>query len=388
METFIRCSFPLPQFRYIISPGMKIRAAVVGESRQLSVETVELDPPNAGELLVRMRAAGVCHSDLHTLRGELRASPPLVLGHEGAGIVQAVGSGVAKFKPGDRILVNWLPADETCPTCLSGRPNLCERFSSTTFQGWLPDGTSRLKSLDGVTLKHYLSAATMSEYVVIAQAGAIPVPDDVPFEVAAIIGCAVATGVGAVVNTAHVSAGSSAAVVGCGGVGLSAIQGCKLAGCYPVIAVDVVESKLALALKLGATETINARQADVVRTLRSLTRQGPDYLFDTVASAVTIPQALQGVRPGGTAVIVGLHAAKVDVPISPASLVLQNKRLLGSFAGSMRPQVDLPRLVTLYRAGRLQLDDLITKRYELSDVQQAFADMESGTVARGVIVFN
>jgi S-(hydroxymethyl)glutathione dehydrogenase/alcohol dehydrogenase len=367
---------------------MKIRAAVVTESNRLSIETVELDPPKTGELLVRMRAAGVCHSDLHTLSGELRASPPLVLGHEGAGIVQTVGGGVTKFKPGDKILVNWLPADGTCPTCLSGRPNLCERFSTTTFQGWLPDGTSRLKSLDGVTLKHYLSAATMSEFAVIGEAGAIPVPDDVPFEVAAIIGCAVATGVGAVVNTAQVSAGSSAAVIGCGGVGLCAIQGCKLAGCYPIIAIDVVESKLALACKLGATERINARQVDVVRTLRSLTRQGPDYIFDTVASPETIPQALQGVRPAGTAVIVGLHAAKTDVPISPSALVLQNKRLLGSFAGSIRPQVDLPRLVALYRAGRLQLDDLVTKRYELGDLPQAFADMEAGTVARGVIVFD
>jgi S-(hydroxymethyl)glutathione dehydrogenase/alcohol dehydrogenase len=367
---------------------MQVRAAVVSESHHLSIETVELDPPKTGELLVRMRAAGVCHSDLHTLRGELRAAPPLVLGHEGAGIVEAVGSGVTKFKPGDKILVNWLPADGTCLTCLSGRPNLCERLSTTTFQGWLPDGSSRLKSLDGVILKHYLSAATMSEFAVIGEAGAIAVPDDVPFEVAAIIGCAVATGVGAVVNTAQVSAGSSAAVIGCGGVGLCAIQGCKLAGCYPIIAIDVVESKLALACRLGATERINARQVDVVRTLRSLTRQGPDYIFDTVASPVTIPQALQGVRPAGTAVIVGLHAAKTDVPISPAALVLQNKRLLGSFAGSVRPQVDLPRLVALYRAGRLQLDDLITKRYDLGNLPQAFADMEAGTIARGVIVFD
>ena len=366
---------------------MKTRAAVVRELNKLTVETVELDAPKANEVLVRVRAAGVCHSDLHTLRGELRTAPPLVLGHEGAGIVEQVGVNVTKVKPGDRVLVNWLPADETCPACLRGQPNLCERFPKTTFQGFLPDGTSRLKTSDGVTLKHYLSAATMSEYIVIDQASAIPFPNDVPFEVAAITGCAVATGVGAVVNTAHIEPGSSAAVIGCGGVGLSAILGCKLAGCYPILAVDVLESKLDFARQLGATETANPLQCDVVSTVHSFTRGGPDYVFDTVGSAMTIPQALLCARPGGTAVIVGMHATKVDVPIPVGSLIFQNKRLLGSFVGSIRPQVDLPRLIELYRARRLALDDLITKRYALAEVAQAFADMEAGVVARGVIIF-
>ena len=366
---------------------MKIHAAVVREFNQLTVETVELDAPKANEILVRVRAAGVCHSDLHNLRGELRLTPPFVMGHEGAGIVEAVGANVARVKPGDRVLVNWLPADDTCLNCLSGHPNLCERFPRTTFQGLLPDGTSRLKTTDGVPLKHLLSSATMSEYIVIDQAGAIPFPDDVPFEVAAIIGCAVVTGVGAVINTARVQAGSSAAVIGCGGVGLSAIQGCKLAGCHPIIAVDVLDSKLEFARQLGATETVNAKQVDAVKALRALTRVGPDYVFDTVGAAATIAQALQAAGPAGTAVIVGMHAVKIDVPISAGALVFQNKRLLGSFAGSMRPQIDLPRLVELYRAGRLQLDALITKRYALAQVAQAFEDMQAGAVARGVIIF-
>lgn len=366
---------------------MKTQAAVVREPQKLTIEEIELDPPKAGEILVRVQAAGVCHSDLHTYRGELRVTPPLVLGHEGAGIVEEVGEAVSRVKPGDPILVNWLPACETCPTCLNGHFNLCERLPDTTFRGMMLDGTSRLKTLDGVQLKHYLSAATMSEYIVIGEAGAIPTPGDVPFEVAAIIGCAVATGVGAVVNTARVSAGSSAAVIGCGGVGLSMIQGCKLAGCHPIIAVDVLDSKLAFARQMGATETVNAREVDVTTALRELTYDGPDYVFDSVGSATTIPQALHAVRPGGTAVIAGLHAAKIDVPISPARLVFQNKRLLGSFAGSIRPRVDLPRLVELYRAGKLQLDDLITRRYSLEELPQAFADMEAGTVARGVITF-
>jgi S-(hydroxymethyl)glutathione dehydrogenase/alcohol dehydrogenase len=367
---------------------VKINAAVVREINKFSIETVELDPPKANEMLVRVRAAGVCHSDLHMLRDELRAVLPLVLGHEGAGIVEQVGSNVTKVKPGDRVLVNWLPADNTCPTCLSGHPNVCERLAKTTLIGLLPDGTSRLKTLDGVQLRHLLGSATMSDYIVLDQAGAIPFPADVPFEVAAIIGCAVVTGVGAVINTARATAGSSAAVIGCGGIGLSAIQGCRLAGCHPIIAIDTVDSKLEFARRMGATETINAKQVDVVKTLRSLTRGGPDYVFDTVGSAMTIPQALLAVRAAGTVVVAGLHAAKLDVPIPVGALVLQNKSLLGSFAGSMRAQIDLPRLVELYRAKRLQLDELVTKRYPLANLAQAFDDMEAGKVARGVIVFD
>ena len=367
---------------------MKINAAVVREIGKFSIETVELDPPKANEMLVRIRAAGVCHSDLHTLRDELRAALPLVLGHEGAGVVEEVGSNVTKIKPGDHVLINWLPADNTCPACLSGHPNVCERLAKTTLVGLLPDGTSRLKTLDGLPLKHLLSSATMADHVVIDQASAIPFPADVPFEVAAIIGCAVITGIGAVINTARVKAGSSAAVIGCGGVGLSAIQGCRLAGCHPIIAVDTADSKLEFARRMGATEAINAKQVDVVRTLRSSTRGGPDYVFDTVGAATTIPQALLAVRPAGTVVVAGLHAAKLEAPISAGALVLQNKSLLGSFAGSMHAQIDLPRLVELYRAKRLQLDDLITKRYPLANLAQAFDDMEANQVARGVIVFD
>jgi Zn-dependent alcohol dehydrogenase len=366
---------------------MRVKAALAREIGKLTIEEVELDPPKADEVLVRMRAAGVCHSDLHTYRGELRAVPPLVLGHEGAGTVEAVGENVTRVQPGDRVLINWLPACETCPTCLSGRHNLCERLPGTTFRALLLDGTSRLRTLDGLTLKHYLSVATMSEYAVIHEDSAIPIPDDVPFEVAAIIGCAVATGVGAVLNTAQARAGRPAAVIGAGGVGLSAIQGCRLVGCHPIIAVDLMESKLAFARRMGATHTVNASETDAVDALRDLTGGGPEYVFDSVGSAVTISQALGSARPGGTAVIIGLHATRIEVPISPGELVLRNKRLLGSFVGSIRPRVDLPMLVELYRAGRLQLDDMITKRYPLDDLPQAFHDMEAGTVARGVLVF-
>lgn len=366
---------------------MRIKAAVAREIGRLTIEAVELDPPKEGEVLVRMRAAGVCHSDLHTYKGELRAMPPLVLGHEGAGEVEAVGEGVTRVKPGDRVLLNWIPACETCPACLRGRPNLCERLSATTFQALLPDGTTRLRTLDGLALKHYLSVATMAEYAVVHEASAIAIPADVPFEVAAITGCAVVTGVGAVINTAQARAGRPAAVIGCGGVGLSAILGCGLAGCNPIVAVDVLEAKLALARDLGATHAVDASQEDPVEALRALTGGGPEYVFDSVGKAGTIAQALQAARPGGTAVVMGLHAVRKEVLISPAALILGNRRLLGSFVGSMQPRLDLPMLVELYRSGRLPLDALISKRYALEELPQAFADMEAGKVARGVIVF-
>lgn len=367
---------------------MRTRAAVTREVGHLAVEEVELAEPKSREVLVRMRAAGVCHSDLHTLRGELRAVPPLVLGHEGAGIVEAVGSEVTSCKPGDRIVVNWLPACERCPTCLNGRQNLCERLPGTTFQAMLLDGTSRLSTTDGMMLKHFLSAATMAGHAVIAEESAVPLPDGVPFEIAAVIGCAVATGVGAVINTAQAQPGRPAAVIGCGGVGLSALMGCKLAGCNPIVAVDVLDSKLEFAKDLGADMTLNsAASENALKDLAELTGGGPEYVFDSVGAAQTIEFSLKAARPGGTATIVGLHAAKQTVGIPAGALVLQNKRLLGSFVGSIRPRLDLPRLFDLYLRGRLPLDALITQRYPLERLPDAFEDMEAGRVARGVIQF-
>jgi Zn-dependent alcohol dehydrogenase len=215
----------------------------------------------------------------------------------------------------------------------------------------------------------------------------IPIPEDVPFEVAAIVGCAVVTGVGAVINTAQARAGRPAAVIGCGGIGLSSIQGCKLVGCQPIIAVDVLASKLDFALRMGATHSVNAREQDPVEAIQALTGRGAEYVFDSVGSATTVSQALGAARPGGTAVIIGLHAARDEVPIPAGALVMGNRRLLGSFVGSMQPRLDLPMLVELYRAGKLDLDALISKRYALEELPQAFEDMEAGKVARGVLVF-
>ncbi len=365
---------------------MKIQAVVSREVNALTVEQVELAAPQPGETLVRIHAAGVCHSDLHTYKGELRTTPPVVLGHEGAGIVEAVGPGVTRVKPDDRVMINWLPSCLECPTCLAGRPTLCERAALTTIQSKMPDGTTRHTTLDGLALKPYLSSATMGEYAVIHQNGLVPLPDDVSFEVGAVIGCAVLTGVGAVLNTAEVRPGSAAAVIGCGGVGLSALLGCVLAGCDPLIAVDIAPAKLEFARQLGATHTVNAREEDVVKTLKRLTRVGPDYAFDSVGAGATIAQALNSVRAGGTAVVMGMHALKEEVPISAGQLIGQNKRLLGCFAGSSKPLVDLPKLISLYRSGRLPVDKLITHRYALDQIGQAFADLEAGKVARGVLI--
>lgn len=365
---------------------MKMKAAVARELNQLTVETVDMDEPKADEVLVRIQAAGVCHSDLHTLRGELRARPPIVLGHEGAGIVEAVGADVQRVQPGERVLINWLPSCGQCATCRHGHTSLCETFPSTVFQGLLRDGSSRLHTEDGIQLKHFLSAATMAEYSIVPEAGVVPLPDDVPFDVAAIIGCAVMTGVGAVLNTAQVAPGSSAAVIGCGGIGLNIILGCKLAGCYPIIAVDVMESKLEFARELGATHTVNGRAEDAVEAMKRLVHNGPEYVFDSVGAPATIAQAVRAAAPYGTATVTGMHDILQPVPTPMDALIFQNKRLLGSFVGSSRPQVDLPKLIELYRGGRLNLDALISRHYKLDEVSQAFADMEAGTVARGVLM--
>jgi len=367
---------------------MRTTAAVVREKGQLTIEEIELDPPGTGEVLVRMVAAGVCHSDLHTLKGELRIMPPLVLGHEGSGVVEAVGDGVSRVAPGDHVMVNWLPADETCPTCLAGRQHLCERFATTTFAGRLLDGTSRLHTDDGIELKHYLTASTMSERMVFMEDAMIPIPPEVPFEVAAITGCAVVTGVGSVTRTAAVPAGSSTAVLGCGGIGLSMVLGCVLAGAYPIVAVDLVPEKLERAKELGATHTIDATTADPVESLKSELDGGPEFVFDSIGSQDTVRQAILAARPGGMAVVAGLHAAQVEVPVPAGPLILQGKTLRGSFAGSLRPRIDLPLLLDLYQAGRLAIDDLITSRYELDELPQAFEDMQTGHGARGVIHFD
>ncbi len=366
---------------------MQVKAVVVPQVDTLEIQSITLAPPGKNEVLIQNHAAGVCHSDLHTLKGQLRVRPPLVLGHEGAGVVVETGEDVTQVKTGDHVVYNWLPACNLCFTCLEGRPHLCETFPKTILQGLLPNLESRITAQDGSPLKHHLGVATMSEYMVTHEKNVIPCPQEIPMTTSAIVGCAVITGMGAVWNTAEARPGRPLAVIGCGGVGLSAILGAKIAGCSPVIGVDLEPSKLEFAHSLGADLTLNSSETDVAEGLKELTQGGPEYIIDTVGAA-TMNAALQAVRPGGTVVVVGMHAFREDIAISPAQLVAMNRRLLGSFVGSSAPYRDIPRILRMYGEGLLDLDKLVSKIYPYQDVQTAFDDMVAGEVARGVLTFS
>jgi S-(hydroxymethyl)glutathione dehydrogenase / alcohol dehydrogenase len=367
---------------------MKIMAAVLWEQgAPLSVEEVELDGPRAGEVLVELRAAGVCHSDLHSARGEWPARTPLVLGHEGAGVVREVGEGVTRVREGDRVVFCWAPACGACPPCGEGRPVLCDRLERTTYRNRLPGGGARLRAR-GRDVAHYSSTACFADYAVVAEEGVVAVPHDVPFDVLATLGCAVVTGVGAVRNAARPEAGASAAVVGVGGVGLNVVQGAALAGCSPIVALDVRSSALRLARAFGATDTVDAGSDDAIVAVRDLTGgRGADFVFDTVGSPTTVARALELARKGGTVVVTGLAHMDARASIPTFLFVMQEKRLIGSLYGSGRPVAEIPGLADLYLEGRLKLRELITHTYRLDEINDAFAAMTSGSDARGVVVW-
>ena len=365
---------------------MQVKAVVVPEVDRLEVQTIALAPPGQSEVLIENHAAGVCHSDLHTLKGELRVRPPLVLGHEGSGVVVETGKAVTTVQAGDKVIYNWLPACNSCGTCLSGMPNLCEEFPATILQGLLPNKVSRILDQDGEPLKHHLGVATMAEYMVTHERNVIPYEIDIPMATSAIVGCAVVTGMGAVWNTAQARPGQGLAVVGCGGVGLSALMGAKAAGCSPVIGVDRDQAKLRFAEVLGADLTLDVSETDFADGLKELYPAGVDCIVDTVGAG-TMADSLEAVKPGGKVVVVGMHAFKDTVPISPAQLVAMNRQLLGSFVGTAKPHFDIPRILHMYSQGTLDLDALITKTYGIDEVQSAFDDMVDGRVVRGVLEF-
>jgi S-(hydroxymethyl)glutathione dehydrogenase/alcohol dehydrogenase len=364
---------------------MRIDAAVLWEQgRPLSVETAELDGPGAGEVLVEMKAAGVCHSDLHPARGDWPMKVPVVLGHEGAGIVREVGAGVTSVSPGDHVVLCWAPACGVCPPCRQGRAVLCDRVEKVTFRNKLPSGATHLRARQQ-PLAPFLGTACFSQLVVVADGGAIRVPDDVSFDALATIGCAVITGVGAVTNTAHVPAGASVAVVGAGGVGLNVVQGAAIAGCDQIIAIDRRSAPLALARTFGATHTLEA-SADVPAAVRELTAgRGVDFVFDTVGAPATLTSAIACAKKGGAIVLTGLARADSIGSIPMFSFVMQEKRLLGSVYGSGNPARDVPRLVSWYQEGRLKLNELVSRRYALADVNDALSALAASEGARGVI---
>jgi S-(hydroxymethyl)glutathione dehydrogenase / alcohol dehydrogenase len=365
---------------------MRTEAAVLYRAGDpLVVEEVELHDPDAGEALVRIDAAGVCHSDLHWMLGHASGPVPVVLGHEGCGTVLAAGEGVESVKAGDRCLFILRPNCGRCEYCATGRPMLCN--GRTNPDGTLLDGTTRLRTATGQVIHHYARISCFARHAVIPEEQLLVIGDDIPPDRAAIVGCAVITGFGAVMNTARIEVGSDVCVIGCGGIGLNVVQASRMLGARSVIAVDIDQRHLAFARDFGATATVDARVEDPVTRVRELTGGGAHYAFDAYGSPRTMEQAFAAVRAGGTAIQIGLAAEDQRGSISPFELALQEKTLRGSFMGSSRPRVDMPRLLDLYRLGRLDLDRLISRRYRLDQINEAYADLQRGELARGVIVF-
>lgn len=365
-----------------------IRAAVLTQVGQpLEIRTdVEVEAPHAGEVRVRVAASGVCHSDLSARNGVMMMQTPAVLGHEGAGVVEAVGPGVTTVRPGDHVLVCWVPQCGRCFFCLRGEGHLCEQATVTMASGGLLDGTTRFRS-GGGHLHQMAATGTFAEVVVVPETGVVPLPPDLDLTVAALLGCSVLTGVGAVLRTASVAAGDTVAVVGCGGVGLNVVQGARIAGAGRIIAVDTNPAKLDLAVRFGATDVVDAGAGDAVSGVMGLTAQrGVDAGFEVVGLQRTIDQTITMTRRGGQAVVVGVPAMDVTVTI-PAffGLVLASKTVKGCWYGSSNPRRDVPVLLDHYLGGRLLLDELVSRRITLDDVNDALDGMETGDAARCVI---
>jgi NDMA-dependent alcohol dehydrogenase len=365
-----------------------VRAAVLREvNAPLSLEEVELAPPGPGEVEVRLAASGVCHSDWNVISGATPNPLPTVLGHEGAGVVEAVGTGVETVAEGDHVVLSWLPACGRCFYCTSGRQVLCEVAMADMFRGTLPGGELRL-SRNGEALYHFSYLSTFAERCVIPEGCCVRVREDAPLEVAALVGCAVMTGYGAVVNRARVEAGSTVAVFGAGGVGLSAIMAARFSGALAVVAVDPVSFKRETALALGATHAVDPRANDPRKLLRELTDgRGADVAIDAAGVPGVVAQAYDAVRRGGTVVAVGIPPEGMTADLPAEALPREEKILTGSFYGSCRPQVDMPLVLDLFMGGRLPLDRLVTRTYGLEQINDAFAAMNAGEVARGVVNF-
>jgi NDMA-dependent alcohol dehydrogenase len=366
---------------------MKAKAAVFFEvGKGVEVREIDVQPPQAGEVLVRMAAAGVCHSDLHVMTGHLMGPCPAVLGHEGSGIVEQVGAGVTSVKPGDHVIPLWRLSCGKCEYCSDARPALCPEGTQVRSTGRFMDGTTRFK-LDGEEIKHFAGVSCFSEYSVMPERQTLKIPDDFPLDLAALLGCGVVTGVGAVINCARVKPGSTVAVFGAGGIGLNAIQGAVIAGAEKIIAVDLLANKLEYASQFGATHTIDGSAGNAVDQIRELTGEGVDYAFEAVGLPATIRQAFDSVRKRGMAVAVGVTPQTTEVSVPIMSLVFEEKILTGSLYGSARPWIDIPVLIRLYRAGKLKLDELLTRRYPFVEINEAYAALERGEVARSILTF-
>jgi S-(hydroxymethyl)glutathione dehydrogenase/alcohol dehydrogenase len=350
------------------------------------VEDVDVEQPQAGEVLIRIAACGVCHSDWHLMTGATRHPTPVVPGHEGAGVVEAVGPGVSRVKPGDHVILNWAPNCGHCFYCLRNKPSLCQTYVEPIWAGTMMDGTTRLR-WKGRPVYVFSALGAFAEMAVVPQETCIPVGKDIPLKAASLVGCAVATGVGAVIRTAKVEPGSSVVVLGCGGVGLNILQGAALAGAEKIIAVDRSEAKMNLARQFGATHTLLANE-HTLEAVKELTGgRGADYSFEAVGAAEVQEEAVAVARPGGVVVFVGLAPMGTNTNIPGAVLARTEKVVMGSYYGSVNTTRDFPLLIDLYLAGKLKLDELVTREYTLEQINEAYAHMLSGEAARGVVVF-
>jgi S-(hydroxymethyl)glutathione dehydrogenase / alcohol dehydrogenase len=366
---------------------MRFRAAVLHQvNAPLSVQEVELSALRPGDVLVRVRASGLCHTDLEVIQGALAYPLPIVLGHEGAGVVEAVGSDVRSVRPGDHVVCSWNPSCGHCFYCDRDQPILCEPFTRHQPQGHLLDGASRL-SLDGRKLHHFSVVSSHAEYCVVPESGAIVVPKEIPFDRACLIGCGVMTGVGGAARVARIDGGSTVAVVGCGAVGLNAVQGAMLQRADTIIALDRDPARLAMAQSFGATHTIDAGGNDVIGQIKALSGgRGADYVIECAGHEQAFRLSPEILRPGGQLVWLGKVNVDRDVAFRWGAL-MGEKRIVRSSYGGARPRRDFPWLARLYLAGKLKLDELITRRLRLEEINEGFAAMTRGEIVRAVIVF-
>jgi len=363
-----------------------MKALVTSENDKYSVEEVTLDPPKPGELVIKMSATGVCHSDLSVINGTIPLPKPIVLGHEGAGIVHELGEGVTNFAVGDHVVLSFIPACGHCFFCEQQQPQFC---ASGAPDGMMLDGTSRVHRPDGSDLGVMQFLGCMAEYAVVPAISVQKIDPGIPLDKAALVGCGVMTGVGAAINTAKVTPGSTAAVFGCGGVGLSIIQGCRIAGARQIIAVDVLRNKLEMAKQFGATDTVDASVDNGVLKCKELTGGfGPDFTFEAVGVPQLMADANMAARRGGTVTIVGVGRITDSVPFNALLLSMDGKTVKGSCYGDTNFHWDFPMLLELYRAGKLNLDDMVTATYTIDEAPKAFEDMEAGKNARGVILYD
>jgi alcohol dehydrogenase len=369
---------------------IRIRAAVLREmglpfpfahSKPLRIEECELDDPGPGEVLVRIRAASLCHSDLSVVDGSRPRVMPMVLGHEAAGEVVRAGAGVTDLRAGDKVVCIFVPGCGHCARCHEGRPALCEPGAAANLSGTLLGGTRRLR-MGGSPVNHHLGVSGFADHAVISRTSLVKLPADIKFETAALFGCAIITGVGAVLNTANVPVGSSVAIVGAGGVGLSCVLGAVLAGARRIIAIDLNKSKLKFAQELGATEGFDAASPDVAANVKDATGGGVDYAFETAGVTVALALAYQITRRGGTTVTAGLPNPNHQFSISQISLTTEERTVKGSFMGSCVPQRDIPNYIEMFQRGRLPVERLVTHRIRLAEINEGFDLLASGNAGR------